>query len=260
MARQLPHGRRSKNEMNTRSGLTQSIAKTLRRSLWLPKWLGGEQPRESLIRKTPARQVTPYDLSYPLLRFSESDYFTVGDSFEGVHIFGGNGSGKTSGPGSTVLKAHFRAGYGGLVLTAKNDESDLIRRYAAETGRLADLVIFSPEEKWRFNFLAYEQRRKALGAGLTANIVKLFSTIQDSFERGGDAGGKQERYWKNALNQLLHNAVDLILLSGENLSVCRRCCSPGSRRAHRSTIPTAPQQTRRDLSPDPPDAPSPRCG
>ena len=88
--------------MNTRSGLTQTIAKTLRRSLWLPKWLGGEQPREPLIRKTPARKVTPFDLSYPLLRLSESSYFTVGNSFEGVHIFGGNGSGKTTGPGAAL--------------------------------------------------------------------------------------------------------------------------------------------------------------
>ena len=143
----------------------------------------------------------------------------MGNAFEGVHIFGGNGSGKTSGPGAALLKAYMRAGYGGLVLTAKPDECALIKRYAQEVGCLDRMIVFSPEEKWRFNFLAYEQRRPARGAGLTANIVKLFSTIQDSFDRGDDAGGKQERYWKNALNQLLHNAVDLILLAGENLSV-----------------------------------------
>jgi hypothetical protein len=156
---------------------------------------------------------------FPLLQWSKEDEFTVGNAFEGVHIFGGNGSGKTTGPGSALLKSYFRHGFGALVLTAKGDECALIRRYAAETGRAKDLVVFSPEEPWRFNFLKYEQSRPARGAGLTENIVSLFTTVQESFERGDGGGAQQERYWKNALAQLVRNAVDLVLLSGETLSI-----------------------------------------
>ncbi|MFA5258375.1 MAG: hypothetical protein WC360_09510 [Opitutales bacterium] len=39
-------------------------------------------------------------LDQTLLGFSEDDPFTIRDSFEGVQIFGGIGSGKTSGSGA----------------------------------------------------------------------------------------------------------------------------------------------------------------
>src|ERR1019366_5306953 len=95
----------------------------------------------------PRRENNPFDPSFTLLRFSPYDAFTVGNAFEGVHIFGGNGSGKTSGPGQALLKAYMRAGMGGLILTAKPDEYALIRRYAEETGREKSLIRFCPESQ-----------------------------------------------------------------------------------------------------------------
>ena len=125
-------------------------------------------------KERPKPPADPFDPMQPLLWLSEQDPFCLTHAYEGVHIFGGNGSGKTSGPGAALIKAYMRRNFGGLILTAKPSEYDLIRKYAAETGRLDSLIRFAPDEKWRFNFLSYEAKRPSRGAGLTANIVKAF--------------------------------------------------------------------------------------
>ena len=63
------------------------------------------------------------------------DDFTIRQACEGISIMGGIGSGKTSGSGAQFARAYLRAGFGGLVLCAKNDEAELWREYAKATGR-----------------------------------------------------------------------------------------------------------------------------
>ena len=70
------------------------------------------------------------------------DVWRIRDACEGTMIFGGTGSGKTSGSGRTLANSFLAAGFGGLVLCAKPDEPALWRGYAAETGRGSDLVMF----------------------------------------------------------------------------------------------------------------------
>jgi hypothetical protein len=48
---------------------------------------------------------TPDLLDQTLLGFSEDDPFTIRDAFEGVQIFGGIGSGKTSGSGTLCARS-----------------------------------------------------------------------------------------------------------------------------------------------------------
>jgi hypothetical protein len=118
--------------------------------------------------------------------------------------------------------AYLRAGMGFLVMTAKPGEAEMIIRYAAEAGRAKDVIRFAPEEPHRFNFLAYLQKLPSRGGGLTSNIVATLVTIQEALEKGNDAATR-EQYWKDTLNQLLRNAVDLCLLARpkENLSIER---------------------------------------
>lgn len=62
---------------------------------------------------------------YPLVKFDhtkKSDWWKVRDAFEGLQIFGGIGSGKSSGSGKTIAKSFLRNGLGGLVMCAKPDE------------------------------------------------------------------------------------------------------------------------------------------
>lgn len=81
---------------------------------------------------------TPYltDLNAPLLQLSPRDAWRLRDACEGTVIFGGTGSGKSSGSGRAIARAFLRAGFGGLVLCAKqDDERERWKAYARETGR-----------------------------------------------------------------------------------------------------------------------------
>lgn len=162
-------------------------------------------------------QLEPFDLRTPLLRLSARDEWTIGDACEGTQIFGATGSGKTSGSGQAIAKAMLSAGFGGLVLTAKPDERALWERYGAETGRSNSLMVFGADTPHRFNFLDYELRRSP-GAGLTENLVALFTTVLDAAE--GQAGGNSaDPFWPRALRQLMRNTIDLMVLARGRVSL-----------------------------------------
>ena len=190
----------------------------LRRVLSLLSRQAPEAPKPVAPKGAP-KPLNSFSLNYPLLAFSEKDIWRLSDGVTGLHIFGGNGGGKTSGPGRAIIKALMAAGYGGLVLTAKPDECALIKKYAAEVGCLDRVIVFSPSNPYRLNFLRYEQLRPGSGAGLTSNITRLLTTIQEATERGDDAASKEQGYFKRAQGQLINNAVEVAVLSGEQLSV-----------------------------------------
>jgi hypothetical protein len=160
--------------------------------------------------------VIPWRDQQPLLSFG-GDPWRIKDACEGVMIFGGTGSGKTSGSGRALATAYLEAGFGGLVLCAKPEEPELWCRYAAETGRSADLVRFGPDTGWSFNFMDYECRRPGAGAGLTENLVNLFVEIA-SIGTGGAAGGS-DPFWERAMKSLVRNCVDLLRLARQPVSL-----------------------------------------
>lgn len=174
---------------------------------FLKRLLGGqEQPPND------PRFLQPFDLEQPLVFLSKSDAWRIKDACEGTHIFGATGSGKTSGSGQAIAKAFLRAGFGGLILTAKPDECALWQRYARETGREESLIVVSPSQPFKFNFLDYEFRRPGAGAGLTQNLVSLFYTVIEAAERGSSGHG-QDRFWRDAGKQLLSYAIDLLTIA-----------------------------------------------
>ncbi|MCB9918576.1 MAG: type IV secretory system conjugative DNA transfer family protein [Planctomycetes bacterium] len=170
-------------------------------------------------RRRDARQ--QWDLSTPLLSLSQSDHWTIRDSYAGMLILGATGSGKSSSSGSLLARSMLAAGYGMLVLVAKPEEREIWTRYCEETGRLGDLLFFSADGNLRFNFLAYEQEHAAFGAGISANIVQLLSQILEVAERGtsGSGGKEDEGFWRRACLQLMTNACDLQVIAGEPVSV-----------------------------------------
>ncbi len=160
------------------------------------------------------------NLNASILKFSRFDSYTLADAFEGCLVTGATGSGKSSGSGQAIALAYLRAGFGGLVLTAKADERRTWERYCKKAGRRRDLHIFSPSNKYRFNFLDYELKRKGVGAGLTENIVHLFTEILQIAERQGAQGGREEEgYWRRTLHQLLRNSTDLLVMAKGSISV-----------------------------------------
>lgn len=160
--------------------------------------------------------------------------WTVADAFEGTHVFGETGSGKTSGSGATLAAALLRRGFGGLVLTAKPD--DVYDWIDPDTGFLkqagfdrSKVHIFgepvaaddhNPRSKGEpgsqyqididhhFNFLDYEFQS---GGKSTVNLVQLLLTALESGSHGNT--GHDDAYWIDALRQLLTNAIDLCYLA-----------------------------------------------
>ena len=130
-----------------------------------------------------------FDLDTILYRFNDTEPFSIRQACEGVQIFGGIGSGKTSGSGAALAKSYLRAGMGGLVLCAKKDELETWQRYAKETKRENSLLVFDASGEWRFPFLQYEISRAGEGAGYTENLVRLFTTVHKAMERGKGGGG-----------------------------------------------------------------------
>ena len=159
-----------------------------------------------------------FSLDSVIYKFNGIEPFTTRQACEGVQIFGGIGSGKTSGSGAALAKSYLRAGFGGLVLCAKKDELDTWVRYAKETDRTESLLVLDASGEWRFPFLQYEVNRDGEGAGYTENLVRLFTTVYEAMERGKGGNGS-DPYWARAMQQLMRNAIDLSMLARGEVSV-----------------------------------------
>ena len=154
-------------------------------------------------------------LDIPLIDWQIGHPFTVRDACEGVLIMGGLGSGKTSGSGALLAKKYLTKGFGGLVLTAKEEELNLWKKYCKECGRENDLIVFGHGYSRYFNFLDYECSRPDSGTGITHNIA---DTLKIVIKAGATEGNEQnEAFWDSALQQLLVNSVDLCLLNDDTI-------------------------------------------
>jgi len=118
----------------------------------MPRWLRNNRPNDSSDRNG-------WDLRTPLFWLSPRAPFALADACEGTDIIGATGSGKSSGSGQTLALAYLRAGFGGLVLTAKPHERRIWESYFRANGRLADLRVFAADGPYRFTFLDYELSR-----------------------------------------------------------------------------------------------------
>lgn len=125
-------------------------------------------------------------LDAPLLKLDRLSDFNLDSATKGVHVFGGIGSGKTSGSGKMLAGAYLRAGMGGLVTAVKPDEIALFKRYCAEHGRSDSLILFDENEG--FNFLNYELARQGMeGIG---SVTECFMRILEAAKKVSPTGGK----------------------------------------------------------------------
>lgn len=164
------------------------------------------------------------DLDKPILSIpypkGAADW-TIRDAVEGVQIFGGIGSGKTSGSGRMLALKYLSHGFGGLVLSAKPDEKDLWIQYCKETNRLSDLAIIEPNGKYHFNFLEYEASRANGNDAITDNIVQVLKTVIMAGKEKEGGGGSDDGFWQTALDMLLFNVIDLCRMAYGDISVER---------------------------------------
>lgn len=149
------------------------------------------------------------DLDTALLQLSSNDKFTLRDACQGVHVFGGIGSGKTSGSGAALAGAYLRAGFGGLVLCAKPDEVDRWYDYARAHGRANSVILFGERSDAAFNFITYELARQGPdGAGSVVEcLVRILEAARLSNPNAGRSG---DAFWENATRQLLSNTIPIL--------------------------------------------------
>lgn len=148
------------------------------------------------------------DLDAKLLTLSAQDHFTLRDAVQGVHVFGGIGSGKTSGSGNALAGAYLRAGFGGLVLAAKPDEVELWQRYAQQHGRANSVIRFG-EAGGGFNFISYEMARQG-AHGIGSVIECLMRVLEAARLAKADSGGGSDSFWEDTTRQLLRNTIPIL--------------------------------------------------
>lgn len=147
----------------------------------------------------------------PMLMLNDyGDALYPPDFYEGIHVFGATGSGKSSGSGQACLLAMLQAGWGGLILCAKPDEAHRVIRYLHQCGRGDDLIHMRPGSGVNFNFIEHEFRRPdGLGRDVF-NLVSLLMVIVEAARvaLGMPAQDGDGAFWIAAMRELLTNVIE----------------------------------------------------
>ncbi|HEY2837676.1 MAG TPA: TraM recognition domain-containing protein [Pirellulales bacterium] len=152
-------------------------------------------------------------LDHRLFHWTKQDPFTVRDLLNGgVCVIGRVGSGKTSSSGTMLAQAivNYRNS-GGLICAAKPGEDlKLWRKIFARAGRSKDLLVFEPNGKLRFNFLAEAMRQ----GGSTREITKCITTIGETLRSSGRQGRSGDgEFWEREQERMIYNAVQVVKLA-----------------------------------------------
>lgn len=139
------------------------------------------------------------------------------DAVQGLAVFGGIGSGKTSGSARCISLSMLKAGAGGLVLTAKETEKDLWVEYARLTNRTRDLIILEPGGTHRFNFVQYESTHGA-GQKSADNLIDLLTVVMNAGIEQNQGHG-DDPFWRDSLKLLMTNTIDLCQLAYGEVSI-----------------------------------------
>ena len=156
-----------------------------------------------------------YPLNLGILQLPGGDYLTLQDCFEGIHIFGAKGAGKTSGSGKTLAHAYLRSGFGGLVLCAKSEEAERWKTMAEDTGRSDDVILFGPDHAKGFNFIDYELTRGSEKAGSVSNTYQIMQEAIETASPNKVLGG--DAYWRQKRGEVIQNLLQLACMTGEPL-------------------------------------------
>lgn len=156
--------------------------------------------------------------NFVILMLSALDALLLGSTWEGILITGAPGSGKSSCSGRQLAMGLLSVPHmGGLILTAKSEETQNWIRYAKECGREKDLIIFNAASGHCFDPLHYEWTRPGRGAGDLESIIDLFSTLVSM--TGGKSGYAHDPFWERGVEQMMRNAIKLLDLAGEPVSI-----------------------------------------
>ena len=148
-------------------------------------------------------------LDRPVLSLSDTDHLRMLDLVEGVFISGAPGSGKSSTSGKQLAHALLRIpNTGGLVLTAKAEETQNWIDYAKACGRLDQLIIFNAASGHCFDPIHYEWNRPGRGAGDLETVIDFFASLiavtEDKSQQSHDP------FWQRGNQALMRNVIKLL--------------------------------------------------
>jgi len=153
-----------------------------------------------------------------ILQLSEKDAIRFRDIIEGgCLITGGLGSGKSSTSARTLALSLLSAGYSGLVLTVKSDETAHWIEYARQTGREKDLIILNAQSGLSFDPLAYIWTTGGRAAAQIETVVEIFTVLMSVGKVYQPSSG--ERYFEQAVEELMRAALTVLANANEPISV-----------------------------------------
>jgi hypothetical protein len=157
-------------------------------------------------------------LDQPVLALSESDNLRLRDLVEGALITGAPGAGKSSTSGKQLAYGLLQIPHsGGLVLTAKAEETHNWITYARACGREKDITVFNAESGHYFDPLHYEWTRPGRGAGDLETVIDFFSTLAALGKK--EMGHGHDPFWERGNEQLMRNCIKLLDLACERISI-----------------------------------------
>lgn len=156
-----------------------------------------------------------------LIALNKKDHLTLGDAFENIVIFGGVGSGKTSGSSFAITRRLLELGLGGLVLTAKPGEAERWRKLCELTGRSEDLIIVDDSGKYQFSFLDYALKLVGRSGSGIENLVATLDAVMKVAERatGSRPGKGQEAFWEQGIRRHARSIIALPVFATGEISI-----------------------------------------
>jgi hypothetical protein len=157
-------------------------------------------------------------LDRPILSLSDVDPLRLRDLVEGTLITGAPGSGKTSTSGKQLAFGLLRTPKsGGLVLTAKAEETQNWIAYAKACGREKDLIVFNAESGHCFDPIHYEWNRPGRGAGDLETVIDFFSTLISATD--DKTKQSHDPFWERGNQSLMRNVIKMLDLAQEPISI-----------------------------------------
>jgi len=160
---------------------------------------------------------------------------TIGQTCEGIMVFGTSGSGKTSGAHDTLVEAMMKAGYGIFGICVKSDEGERLRALAKRAGRERDVVTMALGGTPKFNFL------DSLRDGGADAVTAVFKQIAQAL-----LGQVKENEWTQSSSQHLSNLVKLFILAGKKLEVAELRLAQDDFKAHKRLLVEAQTLVRKE--------------